>query len=111
MTISRPTNIMICILILAGTIGCTNNNDSETEVGVIPFIRIGTVTPKHSTEITSSPFGIQAGTLVDSLVSRAAEIGVKWTRLGISWPSVEKEKGIYSWEETDKVDELKQELG
>lgn len=64
---------------------------------------IGKVVAKNSKEISSSPFGIQAGTLEDSLVAIAAEIGVKWTRLGASWPSIEKEKGIYSWEETDKA--------
>lgn len=62
---------------------------------------IGKLVPKHSSEISSSPFGIQAGTLEDSLVARAAEIGVKWTRLGASWPAIEKEKGVYNWEETD----------
>ncbi|MEP3237504.1 MAG: hypothetical protein ABJX94_00105 [Flavobacteriaceae bacterium] len=61
---------------------------------------------KKSSEITASPFGIQAGTLEDSLVAKAANIGVKWTRLGASWPSIEKEKGIYSWEETDKAFEV-----
>lgn len=70
---------------------------------LIPNHQIGKIVPKNSSEIGSSPFGIQAGTLEDSLVARASEIGVKWTRLGASWPSIEKEKGIYSWDETDKA--------
>lgn len=69
----------------------------------IPLELAGKIVPKNSNEIASSPFGIQAGTLNDSLVARAAEIGVKWTRLGVSWPSVEKKKGFYTWEETDKA--------
>jgi len=72
-------------------------------VKLIPYHQIGKIVPKSSSEIVSSPFGIQAGTLEDSLVARAAEIGVKWTRLGASWPSIEKEKGIYSWDECDKA--------
>lgn len=72
---------------------------------------IGNIIPKKSSEITSSPFGIQAGTLVDSLVARAAEIGVKWTRLGASWSAVEKEKGQYNWGETDKAFEVAMKNG
>lgn len=37
------------------------------------------------------------------MLARAAEIGVKWTRLGASWSSIEKEKGKYDWESTDKA--------
>ncbi|MCU0474268.1 MAG: hypothetical protein MUC93_13055 [Bacteroidales bacterium] len=76
------------------------------EQGLQSLKSIGKVIPKHSTEISSSPFGIQAGTLEDSLVARAAEIGVKWTRLGASWSEIEKEKGVYSWEETDAAFEV-----
>jgi hypothetical protein len=85
---------------------------SKTEQGdsfdqsLIPLKQVGTINPKNSSEIPASPFGIQAGTLNDSLVARAAEIGVKWTRLGASWHEVEKEKGVYSWEETDKAFEV-----
>ncbi len=83
----------------------TKQRDSK-DPSIIPFKKIGNITPKNSSEISTSPFGIQAGTLDDSLVARAAEIGVKWTRLGASWPSVEKEKGVYNWEETDKAFEV-----
>lgn len=85
----------------SGTKQNLSNNSS-----LISFEKIGKIIPKNSSEITSSPFGIQAGTLVDSLVGRAAEIGVKWTRLGASWNEIEKEKGVYSWEETDKAFEM-----
>ena len=84
---------------------CLEQNKLE-ENGPIQLTLAGKINPKNSSEITSSPFGIQAGTLEDSLVARAAEIGVKWTRLGASWPSIEKEKGVYSWEETDKAFEV-----
>jgi hypothetical protein len=62
---------------------------------------IGTLKSKNSHDIQGSYWGIQASTLEDTLLDKAAEIGVKWTRLGASWPSIEKEKGKYSWTETD----------
>ena len=83
----------------------TELSDSSGQ-SLIPLKRLGTINPKNSSEIPASPFGIQAGTLNDSLVARAAEIGVKWTRLGASWREIEKEKGVYSWEETDKAFEV-----
>lgn len=67
------------------------------------FKPVGKIIPKNSNEIQSSPFGIQAGTQIDSLVVKAAGIGVKWTRLGASWPGIEREKGVYDWTETDRA--------
>lgn len=95
-----PTFVLIVLM------GCQPSGTKQNlsnDSSLIPFEKVGEIIPKSSSEITSSPFGIQAGTLEDSLVARAAEIGVKWTRLGTSWPSIEKEKGVYSWEETDKA--------
>ena len=100
----------ITVFISLTTFGVLANSCSEqnrfkkNELIHLPFS--GKIIPKNSSEISSSPFGIQAGTLEDSLVTRAAEIGVKWTRLGASWPSIEKGKGVYSWEETDKAFEV-----
>jgi len=102
-------SLFLAILLLALPSGCDEGQKPESSY--IPYKSIGKVVPKNSSEISSSPFGIQAGTLVDSLVARAAEIGVKWTRLGISWPSVEKEKGLYSWEDTDKAFEVALKAG
>ncbi len=62
---------------------------------------IGTVKSKYSSEIIASPFGIQAGTTEDSVLQHAAQIGVKWTRLGAHWPGIENKKGIYSWSKLD----------
>jgi len=56
---------------------------------------LGNIIPKNSSEIASSPFGIQAGTMEDSLLLKAAQIGVKWTRLLAGWEGIEKEKGVY----------------
>ena len=47
-----------------------NSTQSGSEDNIIPLKLVGEVTPKHSSEISNSPFGIQAGTLVDSLVER-----------------------------------------
>lgn len=71
----------------------------------------GKLVPKASSTITSSPFGIQAGTLEEGLIAVAAEIGVKWTRLGAAWSRVERQKGVYSWEETDRAFDAAQRHG
>ena len=96
--------ILLTLILTASLfiISCAVNKEKDTNKQISQQL-LGKIIPKNSSEITSSPFGIQAGTLVDSLVARAAEIGVKWTRLGASWSSVEKEKGIYNWQETDKA--------
>ena len=110
----KPFKIISAFVFIA-FISCQPSGTKQnlsSDSSLIPFVKVGKIIPKNSSEITSSPFGIQAGTLVDSLVARAAEIGVKWTRLGASWSEVEKEKGTYSWENTDKAFEiaLKMEL-
>ena len=97
-------SIVIVISMSCQPRGTSQNSSSDNSI--ITLEKIGKIVPKNSSEITSSPFGIQAGTLVDSLVARAAEIGVKWTRLGASWSEVENEKGVYSWENTDKAFEI-----
>ncbi|WP_321373290.1 hypothetical protein [uncultured Draconibacterium sp.] len=78
----------------------------EEPPGLISNKKLGNLISKNSSEISSSPFGIQAGTLVDSLVAQAAEIGVKWTRLGAGWNEIEREKGVYDWSATDKAFEV-----
>ncbi len=72
---------------------------------------LGKIKPKNSGEITASYWGIQAGTLEKDLLVKASGIGVKWTRLGASWPSIEKKKGIYNWEKTDKAFDAALSLG
>ena len=67
---------------------------------------LGKIKAKNSSEITSSCWGIQAGSLKEDIVARAAEIGVKWTRLQADWPSVEKTRGEYDFAETDKAFEI-----
>jgi hypothetical protein len=62
---------------------------------------IGYVKSKRSTEIQNSPWGIQAGTLDKDVFLKAIDIGVKWTRLQANWSDIERQNGIYDWEETD----------
>jgi len=64
---------------------------------------IGTLHPKNSKDISSSPWGIQAGTLDEDILAKASEIGVKWTRLSADWPAIEIGKGNYNWDQTDKA--------
>jgi polysaccharide biosynthesis protein PslG len=64
---------------------------------------IGHVLPRDSKHIDSSPWGIQIGALENKYIEKASEIGVKWTRLNASWGDIEKVKGQFNWEETDKA--------
>jgi hypothetical protein len=64
---------------------------------------LGRLAPKQSSAISSSPWGIQAGALDNTTMARAAAIGVKWTRLMASWREIEREKGVYSWGNTDEA--------
>lgn len=75
----------------------------QDEQMLIPFDQAGKIISKKSSEISSSPFGIQAGTNEDTLLFKAAQIGVKWTRLLAGWEGIEKEKGVYNWEKTDEA--------
>ena len=79
---------LLSALILAACV----SREPESLPGLEP---LGYIQPRHARDIASSPWGIQAGTLDEDLLERAAAIGVKWTRLGASWPSIEREKGVY----------------
>jgi hypothetical protein len=95
----RAFHLLCLAVLLMALISCRSGERNS----LTGLKSIGKIVPKSSSEIEASPFGIQAGTLIDSLVAKAAEIGVKWTRLGVSWPGIESEKGVYDWTETDKA--------
>lgn len=97
----KSHSLLLIIFVFIISISCKVKVAQEPSL--TGLAKIGKIVPKNSSEIQSSPFGIQAGTLVDSLVAKAAGIGVKWTRLGASWPGIEKENGVYDWTETDKA--------
>jgi hypothetical protein len=61
------------------------------------------LTPKNARDIQDSPWGIQIGTLEKDHLAKAADIGVKWTRLNASWRGIETEKGVYRWEKNDQA--------
>jgi len=65
--------------------------------------RLGKIQPKKSSDIEGSYWGIQAGSLADSVLEKAAELGVKWTRLHARWEEIEQEKGQFNWHETDEA--------
>jgi len=97
--------ICFFILLIAGGVfvnSCSEQNKVD-EKGPIRLTPLGKIIPRSSSEITTSPFGIQAGTSNDTLLIKAAQIGVKWTRLIAGWPNIEKEKGVYNWEKTDEA--------
>ena len=72
---------------------------------------IGTLKHKSSSEITNSPWGIQVGSLEKDHVDKAAQIGIKWTRLQLSWDQVEKSKGVYNWGASDTAFEMALQRG
>ena len=82
---------------------CTQQKNDCSNQSLIDLPLLGNIAPKNSRNIEASQWGIQAGTLVDTLLEKAANIGVKWTRLHTSWEQIEKEKGIYNWQETDEA--------
>ncbi|MCG8308930.1 MAG: hypothetical protein MI975_16160 [Cytophagales bacterium] len=81
----------------------TNRNVQQENRTFEKLEYIGQLQPKHSKDIKASYWGIQASTLDPQLLERAAEIGVKWTRLNASWNDIEKERGKYDWSKTDKA--------
>ncbi len=87
-------SLLVCIIALTGCVDSKTANGEQKDY-------LGTLKSKNSRDIPGSYWGIQASTLEDSLLDKAAEIGVKWTRLGASWPGIEKEKGTYDWSETE----------
>ncbi len=64
---------------------------------------LGYIQPRNSKDIGHSYWGVQAGSIREGVLERAAGLGVHWTRLGASWPSVEKVKGSYDWSQTDET--------
>ncbi len=94
-----PSTIQFCHIFLWLLIPVTIQ---AFQVGtLIDLPVLGKINPRHSSKIDSSPWGIQASTLDPELLQLAADIGVKWTRLGATWPSIEKERGVYDWTDTD----------
>lgn len=98
-------NTCICFLAIC-LISCNNTADKPTltdskDTSAIGLTRIGKIQAKNSSEIEGSYWGIQASTLDPELLNRAADIGIKWTRLHCNWNDVEKSKGNYDWSETD----------
>lgn len=90
-----PVSIIIFVMFSAGMTSC---NSDENQFGLK---EIGSIEIRSSHDIENSYWGIQASTLEPELLQKMSEIGVKWTRLGASWPSIEQERGKYSWQKTD----------
>ena len=93
-----------CALFLALLHGASSLSHAQT-VSFRPELpgleRLGKVKPLRSTQVRGSYWGIQAGSFEDTVLEKASALGVKWTRLEASWPSIEKEPGKYDWSRTD----------
>lgn len=98
-------NFLLAIFFLLASCGSEiiPDNQYDNYLGVIKTL--------NSNEINGSYWGIQTGSLDEMALQWASQIGVKWTRLQASWPSVEVVKGKYNWEETDNAFHKMQELG
>ncbi|MGC1204982.1 MAG: hypothetical protein WA839_08865 [Flavobacteriaceae bacterium] len=79
----------------------TDERHTSPDEELIELTNLGKIVAKKSSEISGSYWGIQASTLDPDLLKKAADIGVKWTRLGCDWHNVEKVKGSYDWTDTD----------
>ena len=88
----RKYGFILVIIYYLLTAGCSSVSVSND---------LGQIKVKNSREISASPWGIQASSLDEDILERAAQIGIKWTRLGASWSAIEKEKGRYDWQKTD----------
>lgn len=95
MKINKYWSILVVFFLVVAFLSCSQQ---EEKFGMDV---IGKIKTKNSSEISDSYWGIQASTLDSALLVRMSDIGVKWTRLGASWPSIEKKKGVYNWEATD----------
>jgi hypothetical protein len=87
---------MIALSALTGFMSSCNQIENSYDLEAI-----GSVALRTSYDIEDSYWGIQASTLDPELLEKMTEIGVKWTRLGASWPSIERQRGAYNWEQTD----------
>lgn len=65
---------------------------------------LGYVAPRHARDLPSTFWGIQAGDdeRLD-LLDRAGALGVKWTRLMVSWGRVETNPGRYDFSDVDAM--------
>lgn len=67
-----------------------------------PLARLGTVAPRCSRQIVSSPWGVQsADNEAGAPFGQAGDLGVKWTRFLASWPQVEGEPGAFAFAAVD----------
>lgn len=73
------------------------------------LVRIGKVTPKHSSQIKHSRIGIGFEKLdrdvfdPEKAYDKVADLGVKWVRIQSGWARTEKVKGQYNFEWLDKI--------
>ena len=51
----------------------------------------------------NSRFGVNAHLAGDAMLGKLADIGVKWFRIDINWPDVERVEGQHDWASVDRV--------
>jgi hypothetical protein len=92
------------------------------EVNLVNLKKLGYLTARRSEKIFGSPWGIEfnaipphvnhpiseidmasLGPEIDRRLEKAAELGVKWARVSVSWTSVEDDNGRFRWDFLDQV--------
>ena len=91
------------ILVAVSIVSWIISSGYGAQINLIQLKEIGHVQPKNSREISDSYWGIQIGSLDKTLIEKATELGVKWTRLRARWEKIEQEKGKYDWKDTDEA--------
>jgi hypothetical protein len=105
--------VWLIILLITVTAGAQELQDFNLKES-------GKIEHKLSSDITHSPWGIQFNTFpfhsntqhedIDSdhllkdapiLIQKAGELGIKWARVSVDWPSVEDHHGVFHFELLD----------
>ena len=103
---SRTVNLVLALSTLFLLCGVLRAQSLSYRPELQGFRRLGYIQPKDSLQIADSYWGIQPGSMDPKVLQRAAQIGVKWTRLQASWSSIERDKGKYNWDATDQAFDL-----
>lgn len=116
--INRITNVSLqwgmvisltLILTAFHTISTDNLNLDLVQNQEIEWTEIGTIQPRHASDIKSSPWSVGAETMdrdytiYENWKEYLGPLGVKKARLQSGWAKTEPEKGVYNWAWLDNI--------
>lgn len=95
---------------------------NKREGNPVKLKKLGYIAPQRSENISAAPWGVEFNALpphinypvseinmetlgaeIDAKLEKAAELGIKWARVSVSWTSVEDQNRQLEWEFLDKV--------